>query len=54
MLFVNLVGKRKLKQTAGCLRDFLGKVEFWELSAKEMGLEFEKGNLCWMWTLILF
>ena len=56
MLFVNLVGKGKLKQTAGHLRDFLGKGKFWELREfiEEMGLDFKKGNSCWMWILILF
>ena len=53
MLSVNLVEKGKLKQAAGCLRDFLGKVEeFCELRgfAEERGLDFKKGNLCWMGT----
>lgn len=52
-LSVNLVGKRKLKQAAGCLRDFLGKVEeSGELRefAEEMGPDFTKGNLHSMWT----
>lgn len=57
MLSVNLVGKEKLKQVAGCLRDFLGNVkEFGEIRefAEERGLGFKKGNLCCMGTSVLF
>ena len=56
MLCVNLVAKGKLKQAVECVRNFLGKVEeFGKLREfAEMGPDFKKKNLHWMWTLILF
>lgn len=47
MLFVNLVGKGKLKQVAMCLRNFSGEVGgIWVVRefVEEWGLDFEKGN----------
>lgn len=55
MFSVNLIGNGNFKKSAGFFRNFWGNWKrLGELSelAVEMGLNYEKENLYWLWMLI--